>query len=71
MSYIIVKFPDTRGVVVDDEALGQNTGELIELEPGHHDVALEGENNFAPQTQEIVLENEGILDPLEVEFTKV
>ena len=47
MEYLIVHFPRSRRVKVDDEFNGR-TDELIELEPGIHVVTLGPPDNFTP-----------------------
>ena len=54
MEYLIVHFPRSRRVKVDDEFNGR-TGELIELEAGSHVVTLGPPDNFAPEERRIVV----------------
>jgi hypothetical protein len=47
MEYLIVHFPRSRRVRIDDEFNGR-TEELIEIEAGRHVVTLGPPNNFTP-----------------------
>ena len=53
MEYLIVHFPRSRRVKVDDEFNGR-TDELIELEAGSHLVTLGPPDNFTPEERRIV-----------------
>ena len=70
MEYLLVRFPEKRRVIIDDIDTGQHTGEVIELEAGHHDITLSGPDDFVPETQSIVLQNSSELAPMEVSFEK-
>lgn len=67
MEFLVVRFPRSRRVLIDDEFNGR-TGELIELEAGTHTVSLGPPANFAPPFQRIVLRNTSALEPREVAF---
>lgn len=67
MEYLIVHFPRSRRVKVDDEFNGR-TEELIELEAGSHVVALGPPGNFTPSERRIVLRNTSELEPREIAF---
>lgn len=67
MEYLIVHFPRSRRVKIDDEFNGR-TGELIELEAGSHVVSLGPPANFAPSERRIILKNTSELDPREISF---
>ena len=67
MEYLIVHFPRSRRVKVDDEFNGR-TEELIELEPGSHVVTLGPPDNFTPYERRIVLKETSELEPREISF---
>jgi hypothetical protein len=67
MEFLVVHFPRSRRVFVDDVFSGR-TDEVIELEAGTHKVALGPPNNFTPATRKIVLRDTSPLTPLEVSF---
>lgn len=67
MEYLIVLFPETRGVRVDGASQGK-TNIVLQLEAGDHDVTLEPPRNFSPVSQHIVLENTAPLDPYRIQF---
>lgn len=67
MEYLIVHFPRSRRVKVDDEFNGR-TDELIELEAGNHVVTLGPPDNFSPDERRIVLKDTSELEPREINF---
>jgi hypothetical protein len=67
MEYLIVHFPRSRRVIVDDEFNGR-TEDLIELEAGRHVVSLGPPYNYTPEEQTIILKDTTELDPREVSF---
>jgi hypothetical protein len=67
MEYLLVTFPRSRRVKIDDEFNGR-TGEVIELEAGSHVVSLGPPDNFSPEEQRIILRNTSELDPREICF---
>lgn len=68
--FILVKFDEIREVVIDGQAFGYNTGDVIELEPGMHSVSLAGLKNFTPAEQAVEPERTSPLSPLIVYFSK-
>jgi hypothetical protein len=70
MEYLLVGFTEKRRVIIDNVDSGQYTGEVIELEAGHHDIALSGPKNFVPKIKSVVLLDTTELDPMEVSFEK-
>jgi hypothetical protein len=74
MGWVIVEFPETREVFVDDETQGPNRdsgGQPIVLfvEDGRHTFRLGG-GGVAPPAQDATVKATSILDPLHVVFTK-
>jgi hypothetical protein len=67
VEYLIVHFPRSRRVKVDDEFNGR-TDELIELEPGSHVVTLGPPDNFTPYERRLVLKETSELEPREISF---
>jgi hypothetical protein len=67
MEYLLVTFPRSRRVKIDDEFNGR-TGEVIELEAGSHVLSLGPPDNFSPEEQRIILRNTSELDPREISF---
>jgi hypothetical protein len=70
MEYLIVRFPRSRRVKIDDEFNGR-TDDLIELEAGRHVVSLGPPYNFKPDEHTIILKGTAELDPREVSFDLV
>jgi hypothetical protein len=67
MEYLIVRFPRSRRVKINDEFNGR-TDDVLELEAGHHVVSLGPPYNFTPDARTIILKNTAELDPREVCF---
>jgi hypothetical protein len=67
VEYLIVHFPRSRRVKVDDEFNGR-TDELIELEAGSHVVTLGPPDNFTPEERRIILRDTSELEPREIDF---
>ena len=67
MEYLVVHFPRSRRVIVDDEFNGR-TEDLIELEAGRHVVSLGPPYNYSPEAQTIILKNTAELEPREASF---
>ncbi len=70
MEYLRVVFSERREVIIDTVNSGQYTGDVIEVEAGHHIVSLNGEPDYLPKEKEILLEDTSVLDPMEVRFEK-
>ncbi len=68
MEYLVVHFPRSRRVLIDDEFNGR-TEDLIELETGRHIVSLGPPyDNFTPEQYTIILKDTSELEPREVSF---
>jgi hypothetical protein len=67
MEFLIVHFPRSRRVRVDDEFNGR-TEELIEIEAGRHVVTLGPPVNFTPEERIVILKDTSELEPREIDF---
>lgn len=67
MEFLVVHFPRSRRVLVDNEFNGR-TEDLIELEAGRHVVSLGPPYNYTPEEQTIILKDTAELEPREVNF---
>jgi hypothetical protein len=67
MEFMIVIFPERRGVRVDGAPQGF-TNIVLQIEAGEHGVTLEPPRNFSPVSQQVLLENTAPLDPYRVTF---
>lgn len=67
MEFLIMHFPRSRRVLVDDEFNGR-TEDLIELEAGRHVVSLGPPYNYTPEERTIILKDTSELEPREVSF---
>ena len=70
MEYLVVHFVRSRLVKVDGKFMGR-TEELLELEPGDHEVTLGYVRNFKPEQVTITLENTTEYTPEEVHFEEI
>jgi hypothetical protein len=70
MEYLVVRFPRSRRVLVDDELNGR-TDELIQLEAGTHTISLGPPPSFTPESRRIVLKGTSELTPREVTFDEI
>jgi hypothetical protein len=71
MEYLLVNFPEDRGVVIDREKQGC-TNEIIELEAGTHKVSLKSPpRDFRPGQRKVTLTGTSALTPREVRFAKI
>jgi hypothetical protein len=70
MAFLLVQFPEYRQVIIDDVDTGIGTGQIIEVEPGHHDVTLTPPSDFEPPVHIVVVQDNIALEPLEVRFEK-
>ena len=70
MEYLLVKFTESRGVIVDDSNEGM-TNHMLELETGTHMVTLENPPDFAPEKFEFILRMTSELSPKVITFEKI
>lgn len=70
MEYLIVRFPETRNVWVDDVPQGK-TDIVLELEAGVHKITLAPPHDFSPLEQKVLLQNTAALDPCRIEFHRL
>lgn len=67
MEYLLVHFPRSRRVKIDD-AFNGRTDEVIEIEAGKHVVSLGYPYNFTPEERTIILKDTSEVEPREVSF---
>jgi hypothetical protein len=67
MEYLLVHFPRSRRVKIDD-AFNGRTEEVIEIEAGKHVVSLGYPYNFTPGERTIILKDTSEIAPREVSF---
>lgn len=67
MEYLLVHFPNSRRVKIDNHYQGR-TDQLIELEAGRHIVTLGPPYNFTPDERKVVLRDTNPLVPREISF---
>lgn len=70
MEYLIAKFAESRGVIVDGINEGM-TNHMLELETGTHVVTLENPPDFTPEMHEFILRRTSELSPKVITFEKI
>lgn len=69
MEYVIVKYPDTRDVYIDDVLNGQ-TNEILYIDAGTHTFDLGKPEDYLPDEQDVVVSGTNVLTPMEITFTR-
>lgn len=67
MEYLLIKFRESRPVIIDDYEQGE-TNKVIELPGGRHAVSLGGRRNFSPPEQIVTLSNTSSGSPYVLSF---
>jgi hypothetical protein len=71
MQYLIVRFPEDRGVMVDGRPAG-TTNAVMAVEEGTCSISLEGAHDFSPASQTITIaDTASFVDPKEITFEKI
>lgn len=70
LEYVIVRFPTHRLAYIDGER-GGYTNETLRVDTGTHVFDLGEYANYAPPSQQVLVEGTTVLEPLEIVFTKV
>lgn len=69
MEYLLVKFQESRGVIIDGASEGM-TNQALELETGFHSVTLEAPPDFTPELHEFILRKTSVISPRVISFEK-
>ena len=67
MEYVLVQFPEDRGVILDGNPNGR-TNETLPVEQGTHLFSLEGDG-YTPEEQETFVSETTADHPLKIVFT--
>ena len=70
MEYLLVKFRESRGVIIDGISEGM-ANQALELETGTHSVTLEAPPDFTPELHEFILRKTSVISPRVISFEKV
>jgi hypothetical protein len=70
MEYLLVRFGESREVIIDSAPHG-HTNIVLQLEAGRHTVTLGPPRNFAPLEQTVLVVNTAPLDPYRVTFERL
>lgn len=68
MEYVIVKYPEERDVLVDEQQVGK-TNQTLEIETGHHTFSLGEPQDYTPSDQTVAVSGTNPIIPMEIEFT--
>lgn len=71
MEYLVVKFIEDRGVIVDEAAGAWRTNRTLMLQAGTHNITLAPPQSFQPLEQEVVLTLTSVTDPMVITFTHI
>jgi hypothetical protein len=71
VEYLVVKFDEDRGVIVNSGPGAWRTNQILQLQAGTYVIALEPPANFTPPAIWLVLSNTTVVSPDEITFTKV
>lgn len=69
MEFVIVKFSEPRGVLINNTPSGQ-TNQTLMVQEGHQEFKLEGDDDYTPKNQIKVVQNTTSTNPMLVEFSK-
>ena len=69
--YLVVKFDEDRGVIINDAPGAWRTNQVLQLQAGTYIITLEAPGNFTPTEITVVLRHTTVLAPKEITFTKV
>ena len=67
MEFLLVVYGTDRDVLIDGVPAGI-TNHLITLAPGTYTVSLDGDGNFKPAEQDVLVVGSSPLKPMKVEF---
>lgn len=71
MEYVIVRFEEDRGLIVDGVPQGR-TNETLELEKGVHTIKIQPPpTNFSPKWRRVTLSDTSEESPREVTFERI
>lgn len=71
MEYLLAKFPEDRGVIVNGAPGAWRTNQVLMLQAGTHFVTLEAPDDFTPSEKKVVLRQTSVATPKVIEFRKV
>lgn len=70
MEFLVVKFVETRRVVINDASGTWKTNEILQLQPGTYDVTLAAPQDFTPTRIEVKLKNTAVNVTKTIVFVK-
>lgn len=69
MEFLLVKFDEDRGVIVNSGSGAWRTNQILQLEAGTYVITLAPPANFTPPAIWLVLGNTTVLAPHQIAFT--
>jgi len=70
MEHVIVRYSETRAVLVDGVESG-TIGDILRLEQGTHTFSLGGPQDYKPSSQTLMVKDTTPIKPMEVTFVKI
>ncbi|WKE65860.1 hypothetical protein PVT67_00970 [Gallaecimonas kandeliae] len=67
MEYVVVSFPGSREVLIDEQPNGA-TNEVLRVGAGRHSFSLGGQPDFSPQAVTATISNTSVLQPKVITF---
>ena len=71
VEFLVVKFDEDRGVIVNGAGGEWRTNQTLQLQAGTCVITLAPPNDFTPPDYQFVLKNTTVLAPKEIVFTRV
>lgn len=69
MEYVVVVFPTSRLVYIDDER-GGYTNDTLRVDSGTHVFDLGSYANYEPPSRRVIVQGTTVLEPMEIVFSK-
>lgn len=67
MEFMLVRFPEDRGVLLDGRMIGR-TNETLEVEAGMHMITLDNPQDFMPESYLVSIDDTTVISPKEIVF---
>ena len=68
MEFVIVKYPESRDVIIDEQVAGK-TGETLQIESGYHRFSLGVPLNYSPPERVVGVSDTNPSMPMKIPFT--
>jgi hypothetical protein len=71
VEFLVVNFDEDRGVIVNSAPGAWRTNQILMLEAGTYEIALESPQDYAPPQISFILVNTNVFQPYEIFFTQL